>query len=354
MTDLETEIHWSISDVNSNSWDHIVNQSDVGGIYNTSDWLRVVEETHNVEGRHILVKKKGNPVAIFPNFKTKMRLPYSIKGKVPDNRLIPYELASINVGYGGPIIQSDETDSFREIMEAVDTVLDWHTISHYIRPPNHDYVRYTELFDEYDYSPNLSRCRFEVSLNQAYGDIFNRMDKSRRRNLRNGYKNDPVTQNEKITKETINEFYDDYLEVMSRVGGEPKQKLFFERMNELCGDQMKIVKAIVDGETVGRHLYLLDHDRGTIHHEISGVPKKYFEYNSSELIHEHVIQWGIIKGFDTFDFGPTPSDYRDGLFKYKEKYGGKIRPIITWEKSNSVLWPLYKRARSFYKKSIFQ
>lgn len=56
--------------------------------------------------------------------------------------------------------------------------------------------------------------------------------------------------------------------------------------------------------------------------------EEYYKLKVSELLVEHEIKWGIEKNYRYLDFGGTPSFFNHGLFKFKERFGAEVSPIL--------------------------
>lgn len=351
MSELSIRVRDSIEAVDEKQWNHVVEQSDRGTIYHRTGWIRAVESSLKLDGKHVIVEKSGSPIGVFPNVFTDVRLPSGVSRQLPDSVTDTLtELSSLQPGFGGPVFQSDETAALDRSLDELERACGPTTLSHYVRVPQSSYVRYAEHFEARGYRPSVSRCRFTVDLEREYEDIVAAMDKDRRYNLRKARENDAEVVVEPLTTSTIREFYDVYESAMERVGSEPQPFALFEQLVAFFDDSIRIVSVEIDGEIVGRHFYLLDHDQATIRHEFSAVSAENFEYYPSELIHEHMMQWGQAEGYRTYDFGATPSNHEDGLFSYKNQYGGSVRPVLTWERGQSPLWRVYSLARRRYKR----
>ncbi|EMA71066.1 hypothetical protein C462_08100 [Halorubrum distributum JCM 13916] len=155
---------------------------------------------------------------------------------------------------------------------------------------------------------------------------------------------------EEITTEVLEEFYRGYEATMDRVESEPYSFRFFEELADNLEDSLLLIAADVDGDTVGRHLCIVDDVRGTVNYEFASVFEENFDYYPSDLMHEYAIKWAQERDYDKYDLGPTPSDFEDGLFNYKEQYGGSVVPLLVWERGTSPLWSLYETMRSVYKR----
>ena len=70
------------------------------------------------------------------------------------------------------------------------------------------------------------------------------------------------------------------------------------------------------------------------------------------MLHTHAIKWGIENNYEKYDFGNTESIFTNGLFKFKQEFGGKVVPTLEWEKNYSKLGGnIFKIGRYLYKKS---
>lgn len=130
---------------------------------------------------------------------------------------------------------------------------------------------------------------------------------------------------------------------------------FFEGLVDLLGDRVKVLTAVVDGRDVGRYLYLLDEEQSTLHYYFAAIgDEAYYSDNPSQLLHAHAIQWAQAEDYRYYDFGGTGADYRDGVFRHKEGYGGEAVPTLQWQKGFSRLgWPAFKTARALYRKASY-
>lgn len=350
MAKLSASVYDTIDAVDTNQWNQVVEQSDRGSIYQRTGWIAAVERGLSLDGKHIVVEKAGNPIGVFPNVIASVRLPDSVRARIPGSLFDQAgELASTRPGLGGPVLTGHERDALSLALDRLEEISGPRILSHYVSVPGMDYVRYAEQLEARGYTPNVSRCRPVIDLNQEYDDILDNMHKDRRYNLRKARENDATVFAQSPTTDVLEAFYSTYEETMDRVGAKPQPRTIFHEIVELLSDSVRIVAAEVDGDTVGQHLYLLDSAQGTVRHEFSAVSADDFEYYPSELIHEHTMQWALTEGYDTYDFGPTPSNHEDGLFSYKHQYGGTPIPILTWERGQSPLWWAYRNARRLYK-----
>jgi predicted N-acyltransferase len=337
-TDLRTERVETVETVDRNQWNHVVTQADHGTVFQRYEWLAAIETGTRLEPAHAVVYKKDNLVGIFPNFVTEIE-------RTPFKRL-----TSIEPGFGGPLVTTDETASLELLFDAIDDIGDRTTITHLFQPIDPATVRYRPQFAANGYRPNVSNCRFVIDLRKGWETILAEMSSSRRRSIRNGGGEDAAVVDRDLTRETIDEFYLNYRSVMERLEERPYPLAFFVALLELR-DRVKVFSLSVAGEERGMLLHLLDDERSSMHYFFSGVTESDFAYNASELLHEHAIKWGIDNGYETYDLGATSADSDDGLFKFKAKFGADVVPIVTWENGSSrVLWGLFRAGRRAYQR----
>lgn len=346
MTDYTVTVHDSIDDIDENQWNNLVRQSDLGSLFHRAEWCRVVERTLDHTARHVVVSTDGNPVAILPNFLSTLHIPgwdHLV------NRIPLSEIVSSRPGFGGPIISSDESRCFDLLIEAVEDI-GGPTLMHTVRTNDLGFSRYGKAFAKRGYTPLCLNCRFRVDLNREWESIRDEMDKERRRALRKMDDHDVEIRREGLD-EDLDTTYEAYRKNIDRAGGSPFPRRFFEALHEQLGEAVTVSIVTVDGQDVGRFIYLHDDDQDTLHHYFAAVgDEDYFEYHPSELLTADGIRWGQEQGYRYFDFGATGADFADGSFQYKECYNGELVPTIQWQTGLSVAWPAYKLARILYRK----
>ena len=68
MNNLKVEIIDTISNINKNKWNNLVEQSKLGSFFHRYEWLKAIEDEMGLEPRHIVVTKDEYPIGVFPNF----------------------------------------------------------------------------------------------------------------------------------------------------------------------------------------------------------------------------------------------------------------------------------------------
>lgn len=333
---LEIEHLDSIEEANKNQWNNVVDQSELSCVFHRYEWLRAVESGTSFDPRHMLVSKKGNPIAIFPNFVTHL-------GPVR-------QLTSIKPGYGGPIAMTDEEASLELLLDAVADRCTGSVLFNSIRTYDERYVRYQSALQERGYDLTVLSCRFTLDLSQGWDEVFDGMHSERRRGIRRGHDYDFEVVDEEITRRTLNEFYQDYETVMNRVEM-PMQPRSFILELERFEERVKIFSLNIDGERHGMYLYLLDDEQSTLQHLYTAVTEDDFEYHAPELLHEHAIQWGIENGYDAYELRGSLPDFREGVFQFKEYFGAESIPLLTWERGRpSPALSVLNTGRSWYRR----
>lgn len=337
MDSLEINCLSTIDEVNKNAWNEVVTSSSLGCIYHRYDWIKSIEQSKSYQPLHVTVYKNGSLTGIFPNFVKPIP-------KTPLKRLV-----SIGVGHGGPIFKSDKELSFDRVFKRIQKVSGKLVIGHSISTLSRDYVMMDSKLEDFSYQPKLSICRFVLDIDRSWESILNSMKKSRRREVVEARSRNYEIRHEPLDEESLRLFYQDYEQMMGRVGGDAHPFSFFLNISKNMPENIKIVAVKVEDEVAGRHMYLMDHEEGVIHHHFSAVTSDNFEYKPSELIHAHMIDNSDDK-FTRYDFGGTAPDFTDGLFKYKKAYGGETVPVLSWRKSfSTLLTGLFKIGKKGYK-----
>ncbi len=347
MTDLTVTTHDSIAELNANQLDNLVEQSDLGSVFQRYGWLRAIENGLDRTPRHVVVYKKDNPVAVFPNYVTPLEGPgsTSVRRLAPASRLV-----STAPGYGGPVITTDESTCLSLLFEELANLPDRSVVYHFIRTNDLAYVRYGKFLARRGYAPVLGNCRFVLDLDDGWEPVLDGMDRSRRRTVRKALESDHEFYELDPTDRNVRETYRLYRGNMERVDGEPVPYEFFDAVVSGLDGRAKTFVAEVDGTEVGRYVYLLDEEQSTIHHFFPAIgDESNFEHYPSELLHARTIRWGIENGYAHYDFGGTGSSFAQGTFKQKASFGGRPVPTLQWERGHApVRWRLYKLARRAY------
>ena len=316
-------------------WNAFVDRSSHGCVFHRYEWLAAIENGLGYTPAHIVITKDGNPIGICPNFVIGM------------NKTPFHKLTSVYPGFGGPLISTDVPESLSLMMDTISSLCSGRTIVHEIRALDTNYLKYSTFLRNRGYRPSRRYCRFQLDLTAEYETILDGMSSSRRKGIERGREHDYEIIETAVTDANLERFHDVHEQVMDRVDGESYPLAFFEELQELSS-QILLLSIRIDGEYAGGMLELLDDDHARIYGFIAAVPAAYFEYNASELLYDHVIRWGIENGYETYDLGSTNADFENGVFRFKEGFGGTMVPSLIWERGNSVIWKPVKTGRSLY------
>lgn len=333
---LEVRSLESVEEANENQWNNVVEQSDLSCVYHRHEWIRAIEAGTEREPRHLVVSKKGNPIAVFPNFVTDL-------GGVR-------QLTSVAPGYGGPIAMTEEESAMELLLDEVSGICTWPVLFNALRTYDQRYVRYHDMLKERGYGVAVLSCRFTLDLAQGWDGIFDGMHSERRRGIRRGHDHEFEVVDVDVTAESLSEFYEDYETVMNRVGFPVEPRSFVLELRRMA-DRVKIFALDVDGEERGKYLYLLDDEQSTLQHLYTAVTEDHFEYHAPELLHEHAIRWGIDEGYEAYELRGSQPDFRNGVFRFKEYFGARSVPLLTWERGRpSPALTALKVGRSWYRR----
>lgn len=335
---LEIDQVDSIEAVNRNQWNNVVEQSDLGCVYHRYGWLRAVEAGTSYEPRHLLVTKKGNPIAIFPNFVTDF-------GPV-------HQLSSIKPGFGGPVTMTDEEAAVELLLDAVSDLSNGRILFNVLRTYDQNYIRYHSMLRQRGYEITVLSCRFTLDLSQGWEGIFADMHSERRRGIRRGHDSEFEIVDEDVTDSTLTDFYEDYSTVMERVSQPTLPRSFLLELRQFA-DRLKVFSLVVDGERRGTYMYLLDDEQSTLQHLFTAVREEHFEYHAPELLQEHAIKWGIDNGYETYELRGALPDFRNGVFRFKEYFGAETMPLLVWERGRpGPALSILNAGRSIYRRFI--
>ena len=340
MSDLSCVTLSTITHTNKSTWDEFIIRSPFTSLYYRYEFLQAVEAGTNYKPRHIIVTKDSNIIGVFPNFIQSIpQLPFKI-------------LVSMDPGYGGPLINRQENYVIQLMVNQIRHICKRNILAHYIQTQNPGFIRYHHFLLQHGYRLNLRYNHAILSLkDRNYSDIKSCFSERRRRELHKMETKNITITDEPVTTDSLISFHQEYIQTMRRVGGAPYPLTFLLSLNNFLPNRMKLISASKNGENIGQHLYLIDEERNMLISWILAINKEYQKYYPSNLMHDHMIQWAIEQKFNTYDFGYAITDFRDGLFVFKEQFGVTIIPALNWEKSYSLL-PIHfiKIGGRFYKK----
>jgi len=355
MTAHETTIHDTVTAVNANQWNNLVTQSDLGTVFHRYEWLRAVEAGLDRPAYHAVVTKGSNPVAVLPTVLTPVATPDPADLPGPDRVVeatashLPTErLVSLYPGTGGPVIATDHEACLDSMLSALTTAAPRQALSHKIRLGSQAQNRYSKYLIGQGYESTVTSCRLVLDLAPGWDHIRSGMDRTRRTELRN----DAVTvERTDFDGPMLASIHANYVQNMERIGADSFPMAFFEALAENLDERVEVFTAHREGDTLGQHICIVDEEQSALRYYFSAIPEtSAYEYGTSEQLHGAAIQWAIDAGFESYDFGATGADFRDGLFTYKSQYGPAICPIVQWDRGlSAVAWRAFKFGRRLYR-----
>lgn len=356
MSELSATVHDTVTAVNRNQWNNLVEQAEHGTAFHRYGWLRAIEEGLGRPPRHAVVSKGENPVGILPNFVSELDvrsdggLLSMAASWFPTERLV-----SVHPGFGGPLVLTDPEECLDGLFDALDEARGGREMAHRLRTCDLGYTKFGKYLAGRGFEPTVVSCRFEIDLTADWETLEAEMDKTRRNALRSGRESDVSVSVDPFTDGVVDETHEAYERNMDRVDGTTYPRSFFRSLAAEFDDRMQVFTAERDGEVLGRYVCVRDDEQSSLRYFFSAIPEEdAYEHNVSELLHTRAMRWGKEQGYETYDLGATGADFTDGLFKYKEKYGGEVRPILQWDRGLSpVAWNAFKLGRRVYRKTAY-
>lgn len=325
----------SVHDLGRAEWNDVVARSSRASVFHRFEWLDALESAEGYDARHLVVRKDGNTIGLFPNV-------------VRDLAHTPFrQLSSVYPGYGGPLVPTDTADALRLVLDRVPDLCAGRTVVHEIRALDTDYLGFNNALRSHGYRPYRGMCRHQLDLTDGYDAVLDGMSRSRRKAIRRGRDADHEVIETDVTEDNLRRFHGVYEQVMQRVGGKVQPLSLFESLTAMR-DNVLLLSVRVDGEYAGGFLELLDDDQNTVRGFYAAVPRQYYDDHAKERLYDHVIRWAIDEGYDTYDFDNSPADHGSGVFRYKDGFGGDVVPTLVWERGDSPLWRLVKYGRRKY------
>jgi predicted N-acyltransferase len=331
---LKVEVLDSIEEIKESKWDNFIEKSSLTSIFHTHRWLKAIEEGTPRVPKHIVVTKSGGILGCMPNFIEQIL-------SLPLKRL-----NSMMPGHGGPIIIGKEKKVLDAMMGKIDEICGGRILYHCIFTTNMGFVRYVHYLEKRGYRYNVDNCILRIDLEPGWNKILVVMDRTRRYNLKKGLKKNIKIYDSEIEDQSVEKFDEIYRSVMKRVGGPIQPSSLYNQIKRFLGDEARMFLVEKKNELCGGYIAILDRKTDSIILTFGGILEKYLKDNLSEHTIGYAIKWGIKEGYRYVDFGGSKSDFQNGLFKFKEHFGGDFTPVLYWEKNSSML-PL-KTLRKVY------
>ncbi len=129
------------------------------------------------------------------------------------------------------------------------------------------------------------------------------------------------------------EFYKLYLVSIKRLKSTPKEFGFFSNLEKSFKENLRIIFAYRGQALAGANLALIKNKYLHLMFNVSDA--RFFKDNINDFIYWETIRFGLAKGIEIFDFGP--SSIRDkSHHHFKEGFGAKPVPIYDFVSYNSL------------------
>lgn len=334
MSDLEVETIDSVASMEKSRWNTTVDRSPAGTLFHSYEYIKALEKGYPGKPCHTVVTRDGNLAGFMPNFLHETGIPGM-------KYLTSYH------GRGGPVITSNEEEVLTEMISNSQKIAGkTNAVFQDISSPNLYSTRYNSIMLDNGYKTHIGITRKVIDLKNDLGKIKSNIKNRSKRKRFEKFK-DAEVEIFKPDKSDLTEFYRFYKKYQERDEITTKKIDFFTQLNQI-NDKLRIGRCTKDGKVSGEHLYLVDEEKSHIHHLFTGMGDNYREFNATERIHRKMIEWSKNKELETYDFGKNSADFRKGVFNFKDEYGAKNRPIMSWRKIFSKpRYQLYRFATKF-------
>ncbi len=331
-------------------WNYVAESSKYGTIFHTWEWKCVIEEGFGDTCYSIVSKENDQIIGTFPLFSRPLLIeskyhkyirPFSNKFQVLWS---PHPRAW---GYGGPIVLPNENPhivqslfNFAEKLVKEDyKIVDWR-ISSFCDP------KVKKIFTaENEYLAN-SRQTSILKLNGEIEFLWDNLKKQTRTGVRKAEKeNVEVIEASKISdiKEMHGILCKDLYE-RTEIPENPYS--YFKAIWDILvpAKKAKFLLAKYDGKLIGS--IILFYHKDTIIYEHSASLREYSKLQPNNILLWKAIEEGAVNGFRYFDLGGMPINEEDGIYKFKNGWGGYIKEIGWYRKKFK-----YKKVRNLIKKN---
>lgn len=229
-------------------------------------------------------------------------------------------------GYGGPVIsrlEKDKTMLLKNFYNAFEAYcFENHIVSEFVR--FHPMIRndldfgamYHAEFDRYTVGTNLT------------GDdpVKSEFTKRCRKNIRQAL-NKGVTYRVTKSPENIDIFQKIYYSTMKRNDASEYyyfEDAYFKELLSAYNENLLLVEALFEEKTIAAGVYMLS--EGVIHIHLSGTLTEYLYLSPAYILRYAATLWGKENGYHMIHHGGgRTNSLEDGLFKFKEQFGGSTR-----------------------------
>jgi len=300
------------------TWDARIAYYESAQLFHRRAWLDYLAESQGAEIRHWAIREGEQTVGYFCA---------GIFSKGPF-RILGSPLKSWGTNFMGPVVNSDFCAA--AFLQALDELAAREGIATLeIENP----ILGPDLMASFGYEVKVEST-YIIELTPHNADlVWERIDKKDHSTVRKARRLG-LTVVESSDVSMTNEYYDQFVEVMTRKGLFPpydrdRPRLLFKH---LYPKEMLLALRILDpdGRTIATGLF--PHDDKTIYYWGGASRLAGRQYSPNDLMHWSVMEWALKRGLTAYNMcGPG---------KFKQKFGGVLVPIRRWQKyySNMARW----------------
>ena len=310
-----------VNTLDEEKWDAFINSHPNGNIFQTSQMMKVYENTKNYEPLFLaVIDESDNIQAIL--------LAYIIKEL--SGTLSSFSSRAII--QGGPIYKDGEDGlkALKKLMEVYDDIIKKKAIYTQIRNM-WDMSEFKSIFQAYDYNYD-EHLDYLIDIKIPSDDIFNKIHKNRRKNIRKA-RNKGVIVEELTDIQQIPDFYASLQHTYKQVNIPLADiTLLASAFSQLHPKGMaRYFIAKFDGKLIGVRAVLIYNN--LIYDWYAGATDNSAAYYPNETLVWHILDWGSKNGYHIFDFGGAGKPgVKYGVRTFKERFGGQMVNFGRFEK----------------------
>lgn len=317
-------------------WNYVAEVSNDGTIFHTWEWCEVIEQGFGDRCYRVLAEENGKVVGIFPLFARAMFIEskyHKYIAPFSNNFQILWSPHPRAWGYGAPIIIPNSNinttqpmiDFAERLVSKNKKIVDWR-----ISPSNNSNIT-NILSKENGYTFNARQTSI-IELDKDADVLWGNLNKKTRNGVRQA-KNRNVEIVEASSKSEINELYAILCrDLYARTNIQRNPYSYFKALWDILvpSGKAKFLLAKYDGKLIGS-LILLYH-KDTVMYEHNASLREYARLRVNNLLTWTAIEESIEHGFKLFDMGGMPHDEKDGIYRYKNGWGGNIKKLGWYRK----------------------
>jgi predicted N-acyltransferase len=308
------------------TWDARISGYETVHLFHRQAWLDYLSESQGVQIRYWAIREVGRTVGYFCA---------GVFQKGPF-RILGSPLKSWGTNFMGPVVNADfDAEAFLLALDELAVREGIATLE--IENPVLD----PALMASHGYEVKIDKTYIIELTADDEDKVWRRIDKKDRSTVRKARRLG-LTVRECDNASMTDEYYDQFLEVMTRKGLFPpydrdRPRLLFKH---LYPKDMLLALQILSPEGQPIATGLFPHDDRTIYYWGGASRATGRQYSPNDLMHCSVMEWALKRGLTAYNMcGPG---------KFKEKFGGELVTIRRWQKYYSPMARLGRAAYARY------